>query len=171
MSGKRQSFLANSLKKMTLTIFLSVHWGAPQEQTSARITEPLCKHHQSLSLVWLILNSKCDHFRESWYSEEELNAHIGSVHKDPTSPGLELKSVESEKTFERGAQLIASLSPWSSFWRRSVLPTLPQLPKLCSICAKKVNFELISAKRKKEEGLKGSKRCEGLHCKRSTNVS
>lgn len=95
MSGKRQSFLANSLKKMTLTIFLSVHWGAPQEQTSARITEPLCKHHQSLSLVWMILNSKCDHCRESWYSEEELNAHIESVHKDPTtSPGWSLPWIE-----------------------------------------------------------------------------
>ena len=95
MSGECQSLLTNSLKKMTLTIFLSVHWGAPQEQTSARITEPLCKHHQSLSLVWMILNSKCDHCRESWYSEEELNAHIESVHKDPTtSPGWSLPWIE-----------------------------------------------------------------------------
>ena len=168
MSGKRQSFLANSLKKMTLTIFLSVHWGAPQEQTSARITEPLCKHHQSLSLVWLILNSKCDHCRESWYFEEDLVAHIESEHR--LIIALNWNQLRVKRPLKE-AQPIALLSPWPSFWRRSVLPTLPQLPKLCSICAKKVNFELISAKRKKEEGLKGSKRCEGLHCKRSTNVS
>jgi len=50
----------------------------------------------------IIVSPTCDHCDESNFSEEELNAHIESVHKNPTKGVvadhcLELKSVESEK--------------------------------------------------------------------------
>ena len=161
MSGERQSFLSNSLHlqaqnadnlKMTVTIFISVHWGAPQEQTSARVTESLCKHHQSLPVVWLIFNSKCDHCRESLFSKEELIAHIESVHKSPTRLIIALNwnqlRVKRRKSFEEGkTDSIVILIPIlvSPGWRQPLLP---------KFCAKKVNFELISAKKKR-----GRKRC------------
>ena len=49
--------------RLDLTLYLSVHWGASQEQTSTWITESLRQHDQSLPVVWLIFtnnSSKCD---------------------------------------------------------------------------------------------------------------
>ena len=51
------------LSEDDLTLYLSVHWGASQEQTSTWITESLRQHDQSLPVVWLIftnISSKCD---------------------------------------------------------------------------------------------------------------
>ena len=110
MSGMYQSLISSSPWQQAqnthgLTIFLSVHWGAPEEQTPTGIAESLRQHHQSLPLVWLIfinVGQKCDNCDESFYSEEELSAHIKIVHKNPPTGVvadhcLELKSVEREK--------------------------------------------------------------------------
>jgi len=53
-------------------------------------------------MIFINVSPKCDHCDESLFSEEELNAHIEIVHKNPTrgvvaGHCLELKSVESEK--------------------------------------------------------------------------
>ena len=163
MSGMYQSLISSSPWQQAqnthgLTIFLSVHWGAPEEQTPTGIAESLRQHHQSLPLVWMIfinVGQKCDNCDESFYSEEELGAHIKIVHKNPTTGVvadhcLELKSVESEKEkdlcWRRSWSLINLIIFMvilvivnilvSSWWRRSQWPTLSQLPKLCWIHVK-----------------------------------
>ena len=68
---------------------------------------------------------------------------------------LELKSVESEKDLWRETQLIAMLSPWSSVWRKTLF-------NLCKESRLWTDF----SQEEERGGTKGSKRCEGLHCKR-----